>query len=215
MKPYKAVIFDIDGTMLDTARMNILPLQTMLKRELGKEYTYQELEPYVAYSGTVILDKLGIPKSENARVLSDWIQLIQESGIISTPYDGIEKVLSFLKQHGVLLGIVSSKEIKQYHFDIAQKGMDVYFDAVVLADDTEKHKPHPDPMLECLRRLQVKAEDVLYVGDTDADAICAKVCGCDFAYASWGPLTIQEPYTYNMKQPSDIIALWETKNESE
>lgn len=209
MKTYKAVIFDIDGTMLDTARMNIEPLQTILKKEQKKTYSYQELEPYVAYSGVVILQKLQIPDEEIERVLSDWIEEIQQSGIVSTLFDGMLEVLQYLKEKGIALGIVSSKEIKQYHFDMVSKGLDVYFDAVVLADDTKKHKPHPEPMIECLRRLQLKAEECLYVGDTDADALCAQATGCDFAYAGWGPLTLQENCTYTLQHPKDIISLWE------
>lgn len=209
MKPYKAVIFDIDGTILDTARMNIEPLQTILFRELKKMYTYQELEPLVAYSGTVILQKMGIPDSENKRVLEEWIIEIQRSGIVSILFDGIQEVFQYLKDKGIALGIVSSKESKQYQFDIVSKGLDTYFDAVVLADDTAKHKPHPEPMMECLRRLQLRGEDCLYVGDTDADAICAYRTGCDFAYAAWGPLTLQEPCTYELQQPKDLIVLWE------
>lgn len=207
MYPYKAVIFDIDGTILDTARMNIEPLQTILKKELGKDYAYSELEPYVAYSGTVILEKLGIPETENARVLKEWIEEIQQSGIVSILFDGMQEVLEALKKQGVRLGIVSSKEGKQYRFDMISKGLDVYFDAVVLADDTKKHKPHPEPMLECLRRLELLASDCLYVGDTDADAICAHAVGCDFAYASWGPLALQEPCTYELQHPMDVMTL--------
>lgn len=209
MKPYKAIVFDIDGTLLDTAKMNVIPLIKVIKKELNKIYTYDELTYLLAFSGTVTLDKIGIPKDQNDRVLHEWIDEIQQSGIVSTPYDGVISLLNNLKSQNVLMGIVSSKEKRQYEFDMVKNHMDHYFHEIVLAEDTKLHKPHPDPLLLCLEKLKVDAKDALYIGDSDADGFCAHACGCDFAFASWGPLELTAPYTYHLEKPMDLMDIIE------
>lgn len=207
MKKYKAIIFDIDGTILDTARMNIIPLQGVLERRFHKHYTYEELEPLVGYSGVVILKKMGFAKEEIDDVLQEWIRDIQHSGMKAELFEGMKETLMQLQALHIPMGIVSSKEIKQYHFDMVSQGLDSFFSSVVLADDTKLHKPHPDPLTLCMKQMHVNEEEALYIGDTDADALCAKAAGCDFAYAAWGPLTLQEPCTYTLSKPMDILTI--------
>lgn len=204
---YKAIVFDIDGTLLDTARMNILPLMEVLKKETGKVYAYDDLTYLLGFSGTVTLKKMGIKDEDNERVLQEWIQMIQKSGIVSTPYDGILDLLNELKSKNVTMGIVSSKEQKQYQFDMVNNHLDHYFEAVILADDTKLHKPNPDPILACLKKLNMEPKDILYIGDSDADGQCSAACGCDFAYASWGPLELSVDYTYHLDKPSDLHSI--------
>lgn len=202
---YKAVIFDIDGTLLDTARMNIVPLMKILEKELGIRYAYEELVHLLGYSGTVTLKKMGIPDLDNERVLHEWIQGVQASGISSTPFEGILKMLNKIHNHGLPMGIVSSKEKRLFQNDIIDNHMDHFFQSVILADDTTLHKPHPEPLLACLNKMQVNASEALFIGDSDADGSCAIACGCDFAHAKWGPLPLSVEYTYKLDKPGDIL----------
>ena len=59
----------------------------------------------------------------------------------------------------------------------------------VLANDTVKHKPDPEPLLECLKRLSLQPEDVIYIGDAHSDYLASKNAGIDFGYAKWGSVS--------------------------
>ncbi len=111
------------------------------------------------------------------------------------------------EKKGLKQGIVSSKRQKQYGIDMGRHGYDKRMDAAVLFEDTPHHKPDPEPMLECLRRLGVEAKDALYLGDARSDMVAARAAGMDFAYASWGsffPMERDEPDFY-LDNPRDLI----------
>ena len=76
MKRYKCIIFDLDGTMLDTERMNIVPLQRVIKEELNKDVSYESLLKYMGCTGKKALEYLGIKDIE--RVYDKWVQYVNE-----------------------------------------------------------------------------------------------------------------------------------------
>lgn len=79
----------------------------------------------------------------------------------------------------------------------------------VLAGDTTKHKPDPEPLLICLDRLGIRAEDAIYIGDAPSDYLAAKRAGMDFGYARWGSVLsdgIDNP-EFVFDQPEDLLIL--------
>lgn len=78
----------------------------------------------------------------------------------------------------------------------------------ICADDTERHKPHPEPLLKFLEVSGAKAESSIYIGDAIYDYECAREAGVDFGLALWGcrqPDTI--PAKYQFEHPRDVLAL--------
>ena len=205
MKHYKAIIFDIDGTLLNTVDQNMYPLIRIIKEELGEDWTYEQVVPFTANPGMKTMEILGIRDKET--VYARWVRYVNEYGPGAQPYDGIDALLDVAEEKGLKMGIVSSKRRKQYGIDMGRLGYDVRMDAAVLCEDTEHHKPHPEPMLECLRRLGVEGKDALYLGDARTDMEAARAAGMDFAYASWGsffPMERSEPDFY-LDHPTDLI----------
>ena len=77
MKKYKCIIFDLDGTMLDTEKMNMIPLQRLIKEELSIDIKYEDLLKYRAYAGKTTLKMLGFKDIEAS--YSKWVKYISIS----------------------------------------------------------------------------------------------------------------------------------------
>lgn len=198
---YKAIIYDIDGTLLDTFAMNFYPLIQIIKEELNIEKSYEEVLKYAAYPGVKTLELLGIKDIEKTH--QRWVKYVNEYPEKAKAYEGVEQLLQTVK---VKQGIASSKKRKQYQIDFVEKGLDQYIDAVVLEDDTPLHKPNPTPLLLCLEKLNVQANEAIYIGDTYNDYLAAKNAGMDFGYATWGIAQIEDiDATYILNSPLDIL----------
>lgn len=205
MKHYKAIIYDIDGTLLNTVDQNMYPLIQIIKEELGEDWTFEQVVPFTANPGMKTLEILGIRDIET--VYARWVRYVNAYGPGAQPYDGIEQLLTFAREHGLKQGIASSKRRRQYGIDMGRCGFDRFMDAAVLCEDTEKHKPDPEPLLLCLRQLGVEPQEALYLGDTRSDMVAARAAGMDFAYASWGsffPMERSEP-DYYLDHPMDLV----------
>lgn len=184
MRRYKAIIFDIDNTLLDTIEMNVYTLMRIIKEELGEDRTFQQLLCFMAQPGLKTIEDLGIRDKE--KTYARWVSYVNSYGRDAVPFEGIEGVLRKLQTAGMRMAIVSSKMKAQYKIDIVGNGLDRYMETAVLVEDTEKHKPHPDPIFKCLERMGLSAQDVLYVGDAPMDMQAAQAAGVDFGFARWG-----------------------------
>lgn len=206
MKKYKAIIYDVDGTILNTLNMNMYPLIKIIKEETGEDWSFEQVLKFAAYPGMKVMEELQVANKEET--YARWVKYVNEYEEGATLYDGFEQVFEAFKPH-FKQAIVSAKTKKQYEIDCVSKGIDQYMEAVVLADDTSKHKPDPEPLLECLKRLNVKADEALYVGDALSDYQAATNAHIDFAYAKWGSVLNQdiEQADFVFKQPIELLAL--------
>ena len=201
---YEAIIYDLDGTLLDTIAMNMYPLIKIIKEELGIEKTFEEVKHCFSMTGKQTLDYWGI---DYERVYPRWVQYVNEFEEGATPYENVEKVLKTLHQKQVRQAVVSAKLRKQYEIDFVSRGFDQYIEVEVLADDTDKHKPDPEPIYLCLEKLRLNKEDVIYIGDALSDYQVCINAGIDFAYAKWGSVSnkgIENP-TIVLDEPLDIL----------
>lgn len=206
MKKYKAIIYDVDGTILDTLKMNMIPLQRIIKEELDIDYSYEQVLKFASYPGMKVMEELNIKDKE--KTYARWVQYVNDYEEGATVYPGIREVLETFHKH-MLQAVVSAKTRKQYQIDMISKGLDHYMEVAVLADDTDKHKPDPAPILLCLDRLNVKKEEVIYIGDALSDYLCCQAAGIDFGYALWGSVSsdgIIDP-TFTFHEPKDLMQL--------
>ena len=207
MKQYKAIILDIDGTLLDTYAANMVPLQNIIKEELGQERTLEELRSFYWQTGLKTIADLGFTDVEG--MYARWVDGVQQHLHLIRPFPGIHEALQKLQDAGYRLAVVSSKMHQQYKIDMGGHGLDVFMETAVLAEDTRNHKPHPEPMLECLRRMDLQPEDTLYVGDGANDSLAARNAGMDFAFAAWSPESPLEidGTKYRFDSTADMVAL--------
>ena len=184
----------------------MIPLQRLIKEELGLEINYNDLLKYKAYAGIKTLEELGFKDIE--RSYSKWVKYVNEFEEGATLFDGFEEVFEELNNRNIICGIVSAKTRDQYEIDFIQKGLDKYVKCEVLADDTELHKPHPDPLLKAAEILNISPSDCLYIGDTIFDYKASKAAGMDFGLALWGAdFTEGINADYDLKEPKDLLEI--------
>ena len=206
MKKYKCVIFDLDGTMIDTEEMNIIPLQRLIKEELSQDIAYEDLLKYMAYPGKKTLKLLGFKDVETS--YNKWVKYVNEYEEGAKLFEGFHEVIESLDSNGILCGIASSKMKEQYEIDFLKTGLQKYIKSVVLAEDTEKHKPHPDPLLKAVEILNIEPKDAMYIGDTFSDYKSTKAAGMDFGLAGWGARDITDiEADYYLNEPKDILKI--------
>lgn len=186
MGNYKAVIYDIDGTLLDTLKMNMIPLLKILHEEGLTDLSYDSILKYASYPGRKVLDELEIKNPDD--VYRRWVQYVNAYEEGATIYPGILELLKEVELLGIKQAVVSAKTYNQYRIDCVSKGLDSFMISRVLAEDTEKHKPDPEPLLKCINQLNLKSNEVCYIGDAYSDYLASNAAEIDFIYAKWNGL---------------------------
>ena len=203
---YSTVVFDIDGTLIDTEDAIIHALQWALRKCTGKEYAPSELTFCLGIPGENALRQLGVPDIQTT--LAVWDARFKESAGETGLFDGIRPLVETLHSRGIPLGIITSKTREEYQFDFLRRGIGEYFGCSICTEDSKTHKPHPGPMLEYLRRTGFPPEKAIYIGDSTYDMQCARSAGVDCALALWGcrrPDGILSDY--RLLRPADLLKL--------
>ena len=206
MKKYKAFIYDLDGTVLNTLNMNMYPLMKIIKEETGEDWTFEQVLKFAPYPGMKVMEELNFKDKE--KTYARWVQYVNEYEEGATLYEGFNEVFEILNNQKIKQAIVSAKTLKQYQIDVVSKGIDQYMETAVLADDTTKHKPDPEPLLECIKRLNILPEEAIYIGDALSDQQASMNAGIDFVYAKWGSVIGNLSHCdYVFEHPLDILKL--------
>lgn len=205
MKQYKAVILDIDGTLLDTYETNMIPLIRIIREELGQIWTLDQVRPFYCQTGLKTMRDLGFSDAEGT--YARWVEAVNanENGI--KPFEGIHAALQALQNAGFRLAVVSSKMHEQYKIDMGGHGLDIFMETAVLVEDTVNHKPHPEPLLECLRRMDLQPAEAIYIGDAASDCLSAHNAGIDFGFAAWSPVSVADlpDAHFRFDTPEDMV----------
>lgn len=186
--------------------MNMYPLMKIIKEETGEDWTFEQVLKFAAYPGMKVMEELGVKDQE--KTYARWVQYVNDYEDKATLYKGFEEVLETFKNHKIKQAIVSSKLRDQYEIDIVSKGIDQYMSAVILEDDTTHHKPHPEPLLKCIEKLNLNSDEVIYIGDAYSDYQSALNANIDFGLAKWGSVACQDiPSQYTFENPIDLLKL--------
>ena len=181
---YKEIVFDVDGTLIDTEYAVLYSLQDTVCHFTGETPEIESLTFVLGITGEDALLRLQIADVDNA--LTYWEHALTAYHQSVRVFDGIERVLCDLIARGYNLGIVTSKTRAEYETDFACFDIARHFSRVVCADDTSKHKPDSEPLLKYMERANCKETELLYIGDSVYDRQCAESAHCAFALALWG-----------------------------
>lgn len=116
MKKYKGIIYDIDCTLLDTFRMNMVPLQRIIQEELNEDWPIERLYHFTGYTGMKVMEELGVQDKETT--YARWVKYVNEFEEGATPYPHVEDVLKTCQQKHIVQAIVSSKLRDQYELSL-------------------------------------------------------------------------------------------------
>ncbi len=183
---FRVVLFDLDGTLIDSGGIILASMRHATQAVLNREIEDEILMATVGGAGLVEQMRLLDPQrvDELVRVYREHNEPLHDT-LEACP--GILDVLPRLRQEGRRLGIVTAKRRETVGLAFATlPELEPLFDVVVGAEDTERHKPDPDPLLFALERLGAEAAEAAYVGDSPFDLRAARAGGMHAVGVTWG-----------------------------
>lgn len=216
MKKYDTVIFDLDGTLLNTLEDLADAVNFVMKNNGYPERTLEEVRRFVG-NGIRRLMELAVPKhvtgDEFECVFEQFRTYYTEHCQIKTcAYDGIMSLLKELHARDYALAIVSNKnhgavcELNEIYFK-------KYITVAIGQKDGIRKKPAPDTVLQALKELDKEKETAIYVGDSEVDFATAENSGMDCALVTWGFRTVEELSEFTpaafISKPEDLLDILE------
>jgi pyrophosphatase PpaX len=187
----RAVLFDLDGTLLDSTRLLLDGYRYAVRKCLNVETRDEDWLPLM---GKPLPEQMAFFSAEKApelvRTYREFYARHHEKRI--RPFPGVLELLAELKSRGLLLAAVTSKKSFFAERGLEAVGLRRYFSVVIGEDDTQEHKPGPAPVLEALRRLRVPPECAVMVGDSPYDIAAAKAAGVRSIAVLWGPFSRED-----------------------
>jgi pyrophosphatase PpaX len=182
---FSVVLFDLDGTVIDSGAIILASMRHAAKEVLGAEPPDEELMAAVGGPGLEAQMQALAPDrvDELVSVYRAHNEPLHE-GLVCCA--GIDELLVRLKDEGRRLGIVTAKRRKTVDLAFDQIPLAHLFETVVGGDETERHKPDPEPLLLALDRLGASPDETAYVGDAPFDIKAAKAAGVFSIAVTWG-----------------------------
>lgn len=186
---YKLVIFDLDGTVLDTLADLCDSVNFALKTHNLPERSIEEVRTFVGNGIRRLID-LAVPTGTDAHLADSVFNAFRlhykdHSCDKTGPYDGINDLLLSLKKKGMLTAVVSNKadfavkELVERYFP----GMFSYFAG---EKDGIPRKPAPDMVINAISSLNVSPDEAVYIGDSEVDVMTARNTGIESIIVTWG-----------------------------
>jgi pyrophosphatase PpaX len=188
---FPTVLFDLDGTLIDSGAMILASFRHATRTVLAREIPDEEL--VAACGGSTIHEQM---RSFDAERVHELVRVYREHNeplhSDLEAFDGVEHVLEQLSAQGRRLGVVTAKRRRTLGLAFAVLPLERFFAATVTADDVERPKPHPEPVLLALERLGSRPEEAAFVGDSPFDMEAGKAAGLFAVAVSWGRLHSEE-----------------------
>ncbi len=188
---YAGYLFDLDGTLIDTAPDLTFALNHALAEFGLKSVELAVARNWVGQGARRALERAlahqGAPADALDAMLESFLDCYRNHiAVESAPYADVEETLAALAGRGAKLAVVTNKRGEFTHKLLAEIGFADRFDAVVAGDTTPRLKPAPDPALAACEALGLGVDEVLFVGDSLADVGCARAVGCAVACVAYG-----------------------------
>lgn len=203
---YPVVLFDLDGTLVDSAGVILASFHHATETVLQRRFPDEQILAQVGGSNLEAQMTLLAPDK-----VDELVRVYRAHNDPSYSkmacFDGMVDVLAQLKGEGRRLGVVSAKRRPTVERVFDGAGIGKYFDVVVGSDATERHKPHPDPLLKALEELDAREEDTAYVGDSPFDMAAAKAANVFAVAVAWGGIHRVEDADVLVESPGDLLGV--------
>lgn len=179
--PVRAVIFDVDGTLVDSVEAYRVVAERAAT-PYGIPIT-REVVCYALNNNHPTFWELVVPETQPDReqfiaklrqeAMRHWPEVLREYGGL---FPGLDKTLANLNSRGIQMAIVTGSQGSSLQ-PLQEAGLMAFFETVITGKDVEQRKPHPEGLLKCLTTLGVEAAEAVYVGDTPTDIQAGKAAG--------------------------------------
>lgn len=192
----RAVLFDLDGTLLDTAEDIAVALNRALAEQQTTPLAINQVRDLIGRGAPILIQRVVARLSPRPWPVDPVLLLrrfyqhsdrMQESGEYrARPYAGVEEGLAQLHERGLRLGIVTNKTRHAAAGLLVHLGLSQWIDVVVGGDTVEHRKPHPQPLLSACEALEVPTSQTLMVGDSATDVLAARAAGLCIVCVPYG-----------------------------
>ncbi len=188
MRDIHALLFDADGTLLDTYDLIVTSMRHTVNDVAGGNYGDEEL---MARVGTPLLDQMVHFADGDSKRAEELTQLYREHNDSIhderiKAFPGTKEALQMLADAGFGMGVVTSKRHYLANRGLEMCGLAGFFDVLIGSDDWPEHKPSAGPVLRGCELLDVAAAQCAYIGDSPFDIQAGNAAGCLSVAALWG-----------------------------
>jgi pyrophosphatase PpaX len=188
MNGVRAVLYDFDGTLADSTELIMQCYRHTMAEHLGEA---PPDEVWLEGFGTpleVQIDRFARSAAESAAMLETYLSYQQlHHDTLLRPFPGAVEAVEALAARGLRLAIVTSKHREATLWGMELCGLLKHFEVIVTPEDVAHPKPHPEPVLHALMRLDVAPTEALFIGDSPYDIAAGRAAGTRTAAALWGP----------------------------
>jgi len=211
----RTVLFDLDGTLLDTAPDLAAALNTVLRENSLPPLPYETIRPVVSHGGMALI-QLGfrLAPSDPAfeRLRQRLLQVYRDNlSVLTRPFPGMEALLETLEARGLNWGVVTNKPAWLTDPLLRDLGLFSRAACVVSGDTLRERKPHPAPMLHACTQAGSTPGQCVYIGDAQRDIEAGNNAGMYTLVALFGYIQeTDEPHTWgasdSLREPADLLA---------
>lgn len=231
MKHIKAILFDLDGTLIDTTDLILRCFAHAWQDVCGISHSREDIVATfgiplrVAMQNLLTSHRLQPIDLQKVNLVTPDDEVVEQ--LITTyrsfnsvnhdsfarPFEKTNYAVSVLRSRGYKIGLVTSKGR-----DFAMRGLQLcklahLIDEAVFMEDTLRHKPDPEPILTVLKKLQLKPDEAVYVGDSFHDIVAGRAAGVKTIAAAWGPLPHaeleREQPDFMLQSITDLLNIFE------
>lgn len=203
----RAIVFDLDGTLVDTTELVVNTYVTTIHLLGGAEVTINDILANFNIGPTPVLLKHFLGRPIAPQDLDVYFATYQAAISKLRPFQGVPDMLKRLKRKGYQLGLYTSATRRAVSLILPSTGLGEHFEAIVAGDEVTHPKPNPEGLEHICRRLGARATEAAYVGDAEVDLACARNAGVLGIQAVWGRVSPFAGDHLIAKQPNEIIAL--------
>lgn len=185
MRRVAAVIFDMDGTLLDSLAVQLESYRLAIVESGGRDHSHEAiLDSFTIGSAAMMLEAL-IERPVGVQALTRYEAHLRERAVHVRPYAGVTTALGALSAK-FRLGVFTAADTNAAEVLLGATGLRPFFEVVIGGDRAARTKPAPDGLLLACEALHTRPPDAAYVGDGPSDMVVARACGALGVAAGWG-----------------------------
>ncbi|MEJ6559310.1 MAG: HAD-IA family hydrolase [Candidatus Thioglobus sp.] len=195
------ILFDLDGTLIDTAPDLAYALNTLLEEAGLEAKPFEKIKPLVAFGGKALI-KFGFNCDEEHPEFSKRHQELlkiytNNIDLNSKPFEGVSALIKTLKDRQINWGIVTNKP--EYLTHLLLQKLNINVDVVVCGDTLEFSKPHPAPLLYACAQFAIDPKRCIFVGDDKNDMLAGNNAGIKTVAVTYGYGNVEQNWNYDYK----------------